>query len=307
MKTKNVAIATIDHRHPFTRALHFAIRSGKITPEKEGELQEELVETVTEATQRFIGFQTVTSITKGLDFVLGVLSLAVVDVTKGREDLGVWSETVTRKGVKTLVNDAVSMIKALCNLPDIAQFEHWDKLDTVGGLLRDYATSRSELKTDVWNGYGEYAQNNQSRMEQLRYKNLGICLIQILTHLNQKAWLETSKEWYGIVPLVETTINTLLFRHCAGLSTQGNIIMRSADFKKIYENFENGSERWIEGARMRYDELVTRIPEELHPALGDNRDWFERHLAKGPKPPKRKKGQKDMGAENLYISRKEQF
>jgi hypothetical protein len=74
-----------------------------------------------------------------------------------------------------------------------------------------------------------------------------------------------------------------LFRHCCQLSLKKVVTLSEKAFSAENAKYLGNKAEWITKTRKRYDELVSKIPIELQPALMyGGRDWFQRCLSKGP-------------------------
>lgn len=272
-----------DTRHPITRALDYAFADGLIAPGREQELRTQLEDLVMESAKKFVGFQNVDSLRKALDIILGVLSLALMHSTAGKENLMKWSQLITQKGFKNIIDDVIMVVKYLAQKPsEILLNDHEDSFD---GSPRDYLiqfATAFDQKKGQWNGYEKMYDALESKKALCTRALLTQWFIKHLSGSSLVYWLDThDKE--GDIPNINEILNTLLFRHCCGLTTRGHCVLRPRDFLLVYEIYQKDQSAWCKRAKKRYDTLVEKIPEDLRSALmWRDKDWFTRYLQDGP-------------------------
>lgn len=281
-------LAVIEDRHPITVAIAWAIKLGLVTPAGEQTLIVDMRETVTEATKKFVNFVNLESVREALDITLGVLSLPVAHSTGGKINPEVWAQYLHGRSLKKLVAEALALVKPIANAPFEAQFEEFIPEE---GALRNtlirYATARGKSRKNVWVGYGDFSRDLHRQQAGEKRKELADWLIRELLNCSSEHWFKAQIRKAGNSdnpPGVHETINTLILRHCCGLSVSGKLEMKKIQFEWLRDAFEADKAVWVAKVRLKYDALFTRIPKELRPYLlhtgGDK--WFRLYLSKGP-------------------------
>ena len=280
-------IIAIDQRHPFTVALSYAIKAGRITPSVELAMREELQGLVAESAKKFTGFQNQEAIRSALDFILGVLSLAVVHSTQGKEDLEAWSGHLIARGLKALTQDAIAMLRMVSEASAMPTFWPCEPIggETVRDLLLRYATRRHE-NSGVWIGYAEYRRAVEIRNEARNLENLLAFIIEKFTGKDKMIWIqsmERASKDFRETRLLDEIFNNWIFRICTGLPIKGDVTLRLIHFSKLRESYEADKALWIKEAKKRYDDLVEQTPPSLLAGFRfRGNDWFRIHLSKGP-------------------------
>ncbi len=285
-------IATIDNRHPITIALAHAFKTGRVAPDREMSLCEELQDLVVESAKKFVGFKNIESVRKALDITLGILSLAVVHSTKGKEDPEAWAEFVVRNGLKTPIGGVIQLVKEIADTSDLAQIESTEgvKFASAREYLLTYAMGRDEGRPLKWNGYNMMLSALDVRKKNRQESELARWFIQFVVVQSVEGWLqinrqqmETAEGGRSIPLLADEVTNNLIFRYCSGLPLKGKCILKAKDFRAVHAAYMADKNGWTSKAKKRYAELAGRVPLEFQPLLlFKGRDWFTRFLAKGP-------------------------
>lgn len=280
-------IAVIDDRHPFTVALAYGLETGRINPELEISIQNELQDLVSESTKKFVGFKNVESVYRGLDITLGILSLAVVHSTKGEEDFEKWLDYILEKGLKGVAKDAIAMAKEVSSVSLRAIFGPHDPLsgETLKDYLIKYATTCNTENKKLWVGYSVYQRDTGARKDARIVEELVKFLILKLLQMSQDKWLRIIEASIGDCEHLFSPgeiLNNLLFRHCTKLPMKIDLSISRVEFVKVRRAYESNETSWIKSAKKRYDSLKDKIPKELHPGLFYVDDWFVTHIFIGP-------------------------
>lgn len=302
---KNLAV--IEDRHPITVAIAHACKLGLVTSAEERKLVADMQETVTEATKKFVNFVNVESVRKALDITLGILSLPVAHSTGGKFEPNVWAQYVHERNLKKIVGEALALVRQIADTPFEAQFE---KFTPEEGALRKhlirYALARYEQRKTVWSGYEVFQSELQMRQFSEKRKQLVDWLTRDLLNCSGEHWFIGQIQKTGgseNTPGVHETINTLILRHCCGLSVEGKLEVKRVQFKRLRGAFEADKAAWIKKVRLKYDALFNQIPKELRYYLqhtgGDK--WFSIYLSKGPpKVPKKWNDAQLPGITGIY-------
>ena len=281
-------IAQVDTRYPVTQALAYLFETNKVSPELEDKLRTELHGLLVESAKKFVGFQNVGSIRKALDITLGILSLAVVDSTKGEEFLEDWGSYIKTRGIKGVAQDAVGMIKRLVEIPinPSLSTEVSEQGPTARELLIHFATSHHRKIKTLWTGYLSYVSECQNREHAQGVKKALSFVVQHFVGQNPVSWfrmIQNMSELKDIPPRLEELLNTLLFRMCNNLTIKGDIVLSLKQLRKIRSVYVLDKKTWTKKTKERYLACLAQIPKELRGYLTHTgKDWFEMHLSDGP-------------------------
>src|ERR1700733_8901279 len=107
-KQEKFLVAT-DSRLPLTVALSHAFAANSFSPELLASRKSELVDLVSEAAKTF-GFQSRTTLTGAFDMSVGLLSLALLNFTKGEHLPDQCADRLIAQNWKALVKESISMV-----------------------------------------------------------------------------------------------------------------------------------------------------------------------------------------------------
>ena len=283
-KPAKFLVAT-DSRLPLTIALAHAFAADKLSPELLAACKRELVELVSEAARTF-GFQSKTTLTGAFDMAVGLLSLALVDGTKGETLPDRWAERLVTTSWKALVKESISLVRTVKEQD--AAYDYLFETDQDPRILRDHLKNfvSSRDKHQQWTGYQAFVYYREERHRLQSVDTLIRWLIKSLVK-RQLFWMKDPIE--GPTG-AEEALNTLLFRAATGLGfTQKDIILGEKEFRHVRTQYDDNPEDWLKLGQERYDALVQSIPKNLQDAVDGN--WFRKRLGKGP--PKVGKWQSD--------------
>jgi hypothetical protein len=283
-KQAKFLVAT-DSRFPLTVALAYAFAANQISPELLAVRKKELVELVSEAAKTF-GFQSKTTLTNAFDMSVGLLSLALVNATKGESLPDQWADHLVAQNWKALVKESISMVRAIKEQD--AAYDYLFESDQDPRILRDHLRNfvQSRDLHQQWTGYGAFVRYRKERHRLQAVDTLIRWLIKSLV----KRPLYWMKDPIEGPTCADEALNTLLFRTCTGLGfNQKDIILTEKEFRHVHAQYEGDSVQWLEDGQKRYEALLHSIPETLRSVMDEK--WFHKRLGKGP--PKVKKWESD--------------
>jgi hypothetical protein len=276
-------LATIDERYPITRALEYGFKNGMFVTTTESQLRTQMEDLVIESAEKFVGFKNTDSLRKAFDMVLGIVSLALMHATSGKENRMEWAHLINKGGLKSILNDVLVLIKTLTQKPEglVLPDHECFFVGSARDMLVAYATSIDDKKKQ-WNGYKKLCESIESHKQALNTSMLAQWLITHLALVPVARWVNINGDDSDL-PTASEIVNTLLFRHCCGLSTRGKCVLKVKDFLSTYNMYAQNQQKWAERTRARYNSLVEQIPDDIRCALIWNRnDWYTRFLKDGP-------------------------
>ena len=274
-KPAKFLVAT-DSRFPLTIALAHAFAAGQISPEFLVTRKKELVDLVSEAAKTF-GFQSKTTLTNAFDMSVGLLSLALVNATKGESLPGKWSELLTTQSWKALVKEAIAMVRTIKEQD--AAYGYLFESDQDPRILRDHLRDivQSRDLHQQWTGHAAFVRYRDERHRLQTTDALVRWLIKSLV----KRPLYWMKDPIEGPTCADEALNTLLFRACTGLGfAQKDIILTEKEFRHVRTQYDDSPVEWLKEGQKRYEALLHSVPATLQPAL--DKKWFQKRLAKGP-------------------------
>jgi hypothetical protein len=279
-KQAKFLVAT-DTRFPLTIALSHAFAANKLSPELLAERKRELVELVSEAAKTF-GFQSKTTLTNAFDMSVGLLSLALVNSTKGETLPDQWADRLVTQSWKALVKESISIVRSIKE-SDAAYnylFESDQDPRILREHLRDFVQARDSHQQ--WTGYTAFSRYRDERYRLQAVDTLIRWLIKSLVK-RPLYWMNDPIEG---PTCADEALNTLLFRASTGLGFgQKDIILTEKEFRHVRTQYEDNSTQWLKEGEHRYQALLQSAAEPLRSAL--DKKWFQTRLGKGP--PKVKK------------------
>ncbi len=284
-KQAKFLVAT-DSRFPLTIALAYAFAENKLSPELLVTRKKELVELVSEAAKTF-GFQSKTTLTSAFDFSVGLLSLALVNGTKGESLPDRWAERLVTESWKALVKESISMVRSIKEQD--AAYGYLFESDQDPRILRDHLRDFVQARDmhQQWTGYASFVRYRDERHRLQAVDTLIRWLIKSLVkrHLY---WMNDPIEG---PTCADEALNTLLFRTCTGLGfNQKDIILTEKEFRHVRAQYEEDSVQWLKEGQQRYETLCQSVPETLRNAM--DKKWFQKRLGKSP--PKVKKWESEI-------------
>lgn len=277
----NTKLIEKDNRHPVTVAFALALRENMADAKTAVSWRQEMEDLVEETTKKFVGFFAKGSVRKGLNLVLGILSLPVADATKGSYDPKAWAKCLLKHGPKGLAKRAIEMVGSLVSSVGAELITITDRKPLREKLLR-YAKGRDYKDHHTWIGHKLYqeAVDSVDKAEILEKCLEWIAKDTPFTNLTRlKA--EQAKE-SGEEPHSDTLFNTILFRVSVGRENWRNLPLTKEELDRAYRSFKKNRKLWVKEARKRYDSFKQTMPQMFHKAFVWDREWFDIHLAKGP-------------------------
>jgi hypothetical protein len=274
-KPEKFLVAT-DSRLPLTLALSHAFASNEFPPELLAARKKELVELVSEAAKTF-GFQSSTTLKNAFDMAIGLLSLALVNDTKGEALVDQWARRLVKESWKSLVKESITMVRTVREADDAYDFLFDNDKDPriLRDHLRDFVKSRDSHQQ--WTGYKAFV---RYRNERRRCQAVDI-LIRFLIKSLVKRPLYWMKDPIEGPTCADEALNTLLFRTTTGLGfAQKDIILTEKEFRHVRAQYENEPELWLAKGQERFEALIPSIPNPVRGLIDDK--WFRKRLAKGP-------------------------
>jgi hypothetical protein len=284
-KSAKFLVAT-DSRLPLTVALAHVFASNKFSPELLAARKKELVDLVSEAAKTF-GFQSRTTLTSAFDMATGLLSLALVNGTKGETLPDQWADLLLKDSWKSLVKEAITMARAIKEEDEAYEylFENDKDPRILRDHLRDFVKSRDSHQQ--WTGYKAFVHYQDERRRVQALDRLIRWLIKSLVK-RPLYWMNDPIEG---PTCADEALNTLLFRATTGLGfAQKDIILTEKEFRHVRAQYETKPDQWIEEGEKRYETLLSSVPGPLQSVMDEK--WFHKRLAKGP--PKVKKWESEM-------------
>ena len=224
-KQEKFLVAT-DSRLPLTMALAHAFAANPFSPELLASRKQELVDLVSEAAKTF-GFQSRTTLTGAFDMATGLLSLALVNGTKGETLPDQWADRLLKDSWKSLVKESITMVRTIKESDDAYDypFENDKDLRMLRDHLRDFVKSRDSHQQ--WTGYKAFV-----RYREERRRNQAVdTLIRLLIKSLVKRSLYWMKDPIEGPTCADEALNTLLFRTTTGLGfAQKDIILTEKEF-----------------------------------------------------------------------------
>jgi len=283
-KQAKFLVAT-DSRFPLTIALAHAFAANKLSPELLVIRKKELVDLVSEAAKTF-GFQSKTTLTGAFDMAIGLLSLALVNATKGEHLPDQWSDHLLNQSWKALVKESISLVRTIKESDSAYNylFENDQDPRILRDHLRDFVQARDIHQQ--WTGYAAFIRYRDERSRLQAVDTLIRWLIKSLVK-RPLYWMNDPIEG---PTCADEALNTLLFRVSTGLGFgQKDIILTEKEFRRVHALYEEDSTQWLEKGQRSFDALLQTVPEALHDTI--DKKWFLKRLGKGP--PKVKKWESD--------------
>jgi hypothetical protein len=283
-KQEKFLVAT-DSRFPLTIALAHAFAANKITPELLAVRKKELAELAGEAAKTF-GFQSKTTLTSAFDMSVGLLSLALVNGTKGETLPDSWGERLVTVSWKTLVRESIALVRTVKEAD--AAYEYLFDIDQDPKILRDHLRDFVFARDphQQWTGYNAFV-----RYREERHRAQGLdTLIRWMIKSLVKRPLYWMKDPIDGPTCAEEALNTLLFRASTGLGfNQKDILLTEKEFRLVRTQYDENPGEWLKLGQQRSEALIESIPQEMRDTMDDK--WFRKRLGKGP--PKVKKWESD--------------
>jgi hypothetical protein len=207
----------------------------------------------------------------------GLLSLALVEGTKGETLPEKWAERLLKDNWKSLVKESITLVRTIKEADEAYDclFENDKDPRLLRDHLRDFANSRDNHQQ--WTGYKAFV---RYREERRRHQTIDT-LIRFLIKSQVKRPLYWMKDPIEGPTCADEALNTLLFRATTGLGfAQKDIILTEKEFRHVRVQYETKPDRWVEEGQQRYEVLLGSIPIPLRSAADGK--WFSKRLAKGP-------------------------
>lgn len=285
-------ITEFENDFPITIAIKTAFESGLIDQDKEEVLKKELEEMITESAKKFVNIKSIKSIKQALDIVLGILSLSIMRSSNGENNPQLWSEIISREGLKKTAGTIVPFVKEAANKIALGYVQEVGKkpesIEAREYLIK-FATSK---RNGRWCGFDEMTLRIKHADESIAMHEFTKWLISFLIKIPLEKWMAINedRDHEGVYPQIDHAINNLLFRYCNKIPNTANLALTVEEFKTARTKFELNRKKWLEDTRKKYEEIVSLIPEKFRECLlfstdtnsKRKKDWFERHLAKGP-------------------------
>lgn len=281
-----------DARHPVTVAFAHAIRQNLANAKKVESWKQEMELLVEEITKKFVSFFAKGSVRKGLDLVLGILSLPVAHATKGSYDPLAWTKCLLEHGPKGLAKLAIKMVQEMSKKalrPSLTPDSETRKPEY---LLLKFAKEEKRDK-DRWEGYVSFLHHLELQKEailsikKLHWLSVNVAgvdparLVPLIS--STMARLEKNKD--DILPEPNQLINAMLYCVCVGKKIPKNLALRGSDIQYHRKAYGKKPSQWLAKAHKRYEALKVSVPDELQTMFlcPTGEDWFEVHMSReGP-------------------------
>jgi hypothetical protein len=280
-----VDLQVIDKRPPLTAAIALAKKSPEGLPTK---WRDDMASMSAEVARKYFGALTEDSVRDGVEATINLLSIGLIHSTGGAIEPELWLQSMRAAGVRGVSKIAVELIKACDALPDYAAvYAGRDEFrPSLLLLVLSYASRSGAARA-----YRFLLRETMDRTE-----------VQRLIHLAEWLFSHTATgrisrgdldRFFGTdTPDADTAIHRILTLACG--------VTKLDPFKELSMVGENPPEmmsdllpisrlpaKRLADARVRYEELVQRIPAEMRPALNFRGvSWFDRFIL----PKQRKPG-----------------
>ena len=276
-------LQVIDQRPPLTAAIALAKKSPEGLPPK---WRDDMAAMSAEVARKYFGALTEDSVGDGVEATVNLLSIGLLHSTAGAIEPELWLHTMRAAGVRGVSKIAVELIKACDALPDYAAvYAGRDEYrPSLLLLLLSYA-SRSGAER----AYRFLLRETAERTEVQRLMHLAEWLF-AHTPTGRITRRDLDRFFGTDTPDADAAIHRILTLACG--------VTKLDPFKELSTGsppelasellpISRLSAKRLAEARVRYEELVQKIPTALQPALiVRDSSWFDRFIL----PARRKQG-----------------
>ncbi len=267
-------LQVIDQRPPLTAAIALAKQSAEGLPPK---WRDDMASMSAEVARKYFGALTEDAVRDGVEATINLLSIGLLRSTAGGIEPELWLTTMRAAGVRGVSKLAVESIKACDALPDYAAV---------------YA-GRDEFRPSLLLLLLSYASRNGAERAHhfLLHETTERTEVQRLIHLAEWLFANTATgrivrrdldRFFGTdTPDAETAIHHILTLACgvAKLDSFRELSMNPPELMSDLLPISRLPTKRLAEARVRYEELVQKIPAELRPALMFRGiPWFDRFI-----------------------------
>ncbi len=261
------AIAVRDPRDPFSQALSLLFKEAKNPRELKEKCRKEMILLVTQVAFKIGAIDTEKSIAeRAIPVFAGVISMYLMEQTKGGSDTRVWASEVAMRELKELFRRGFTMldvfIKHLSPRGKGLLLEH--RVVSFVEYLEQYATLS---KNGMWIGYQEYTKENALRLEEVTLREFAEWLgkeTKAQKHLEPGETLAQFQYAHGSWAVVVTRILLNVFAF-----GKPSFVMNYQKLKKITDATvaARKEQQWRTRAERHYEAFLATVPERFQQVL----------------------------------------
>lgn len=276
-------LQVIDQRPPLTAAIALAKKSPEGLPPK---WRDDMAAMAAEVARKYFNALTEDAVRDGVEGTINLLSIGLLYSTEGRPEPELWLQTMRAMGVRGVSKRAVELIKTCDALPDYAAVYAGRDEYRPSLLLQVFSYA---VRSGAERAYAFLLRETSDRTEVQRLIHLAEWLL-ANTATGRIARRDLDRFFGTETPDADAVIHRILSLAC-GVTKIDPFKEVSMDeepepFSDLLPISRLPAKRRAE-ARVRYEELVQKIPADLRPALiYHDVAWFDRFILPTQRKPR---------------------